>query len=268
MDNFHNFTKKQLIEFIEKERQKGVPLEEIENTLLNAGHNKNIIDEVILELEKEEAGRKKTKHKDPVEKDLISQLKNAFSQFMAQASGKEIKEAKKEAEDSDEIIEEVIEEAEYIEEKTMLESFSFFLYLVGLAIVILFTAGSTDSVLIKVIIGFLPAILNAFVSLMAVKLADNVPLYMFIPLIIASAFYGFGKYSGLALFQGMDIESLSIVNFLFGLFFNVMIVYVRFMKPKKLRKRKIPELKLEKPVQEKKVESREEIQDLKKEFDL
>ena len=93
MDNFHEYLKKQLIEYVEVERGKGIPLEEIEKVLLDAGHKKNIIDEVFEELKKEKAGGKEEKHKDPVENDLVGQLKNAFSQFMAKASDKEVKEA-------------------------------------------------------------------------------------------------------------------------------------------------------------------------------
>jgi hypothetical protein len=42
MDNFHVYLKKQLLEYVEAERKKGIPLEEIEKVLLNAGHQKNI----------------------------------------------------------------------------------------------------------------------------------------------------------------------------------------------------------------------------------
>ncbi len=240
MDNFYNYLKKQLLEYVEAERKKGFPLEEIEKVLLDAGHSKNIIDEVFLELEKEESGKKVKPHKSEVENDLLAQLKNAFSQFMAQAkSEKDIKEAKKEFEktDTDEIVKEVIEEAGVIEEKTMFESFAFFIYLVFLGLAVLFSAGATDSSIISVILGFSPAIINMFISFIGLNLADNVPIYVSIPFVISGAFYGVGKFTGFPLFEGMDIEGLSVVTFLLGFIFNILIVYIRFVKPKHMKKR-------------------------------
>jgi len=266
LDNFQVYLKKQLLEYVENERKKGVPLEQIEKVLLDAGHEKNIIDEVLLELKKEEAGKKVEKSKSPVENDLIGQLKGAFSQFMAQSkevkkTGEEIKKA-----DSQEIVEEVIEEAEVIEEKTMIESATFFIYLVGLGLVILFTAGGTDSPIVNIAIGFAPVIINAFVSFFALSLADNVPLYVFIPLIITSIFYALGKYVGF--FSNMDIEALAVVNFLLSILFNVMIVYARFVKPASMKKRVIKKQTEPKYEIQPVLPERTEIKELKKEFNI
>jgi hypothetical protein len=240
MDNFHEYLKKQLIEYVESERSKGIPLEEIEKVLLDAGHRKNIIDEVFLELEKEKAG-KDTKHADPVEKDMVSMLKKGFGSFMAQASNKEIKEAKEDFKNTDtnETIKEVIDDVEVIEEKNMMESALFFIYLVALTLIILFSTGSTHSEIKNVIIGFIPAVLSIFISFFALKLADNVPAYVMIPLGVASAFYGLARFSGLEIFRGIDPEGLAIVNFLLGFFFNILVVYIRFIKPKHMRRRVI-----------------------------
>ncbi|MEK6916425.1 MAG: hypothetical protein AABW92_01660 [Nanoarchaeota archaeon] len=255
MDNFHHFLKKQLLEYVEAERKKGIPLKNIEKVLLDAGHEKNVIDEVFLELEQ----GKSPEHKDPVEKDMVSQLKGAFSQFMGKASSKEVKSAKKDFEetDTDALIEEVIEEVEIIEEKTTLESIAFFIYLIAVGFVILFSAGATDSQIVSVIIGFLPVILSIFISFLAVKLADNVPLYMALPILISTIFYGVGKFTGFALFQGMDIEGLAIVNFLLAFIFNILIVYIRFLKPDSM-KRQIMRRK----------SRMEEIEELRKEFKM
>jgi hypothetical protein len=169
MDSFHVYLKKQLLEYVEAEREKGIPLEAIEKTLRDAGHKKNIIDEVFQELEKEESGGKKETHKDPVENDLVGQLKNAFSQFMSQANKKEVDDAKKDLKktDTDKIVEEVIDEAEVIEEKIVLESITFIVFLVGLGFIMLITAAATDSSIVNVAIGFSPAIISAFICLLA-----------------------------------------------------------------------------------------------------
>ena len=267
MDSFHNYLKKQLLEYVEAERKKGIPLEEIEKVLTDAGHKKNIVDEVFLELEKEKAGGKETKHKDPVENDLVGQLKNAFSQFMGKASEKEVKEAQKDLEKTDtkELVQEVIEEAEIIEEKTMFESLAFFIYLLALGLIILFATGGTESQIVNVVFGFSPAIISVFASFLSLKLADNVPLYMFIPLGITSVFYAIGKFANIGLFKGLDIEALAIVNFLAGFFFNVLIVYVRFLKPNSMIRKVIkPEIKKKTPTKEK----TKAISDLKKEFNI
>src|SRR3989338_5967899 len=165
MDTFHGYLKKQLLEYVESERKKGVPLEQIEKVLADAGHGRNIIDEIMLDFKKEDAG-KKVSNSDPVEKDLASQLKNAFSQFMASASDKNIEKAKKDIQKTgtDEIVKAVIEEAEVIEEKIILESAIFFLYIAVFALIVLLTAGATDAGVINVIIGFLPAIISIIIS--------------------------------------------------------------------------------------------------------
>jgi hypothetical protein len=237
MDNFHGYLKKQLLEYVEKERAKGIPLEQIEQSLLNAGHGKNVIDEVFAELEKEQAG-KKVATTGNVNKDFVSMLKEGFSQFMAQASSKEIKKAQTDLKKTDtkELVKEVIEDAEVIEEKLILESITFFIYIIIMGFIILLTTASTGAEIVKVIIGFSPAIINSFASFLAIKLADFAPLYMFVPVAIVSGFYALGRFAGIPLFYGMDIESLAVVNFLFSFVFNVMISYVRFVKPQSLKK--------------------------------
>ncbi len=288
-DSFHIYLKKQLLAYVENERKKGVPLEEIEKVLLNAGQDKNIIDEVKAELIKEESGIKPEKIDNPVEKDIAGQLKNAFASFMAKANKKEIDNAKTDLEktDTNKIVNEVIEEAEIIEEKTILESTVFFGYLVLMAVVILFATGGSQSELKNVIIGFLPAILSVFISFMALSIADNVPLYMFIPLGISGAFYSIVRFAHLEIFGNLDPEGLGIVNFLAGFIFNVMIVYVRFIKPRSMERRVKKKSKRysahppmptqtkevhtevwQSPPVHKEFKKRQEISELKKEFKL
>jgi len=239
MDSFHEYIKKQLSDYVEQERAKGIPLEKIEEVLLNAGHGKNIIDEVFQELEKENAGQKKTQHKDPVENDLITMLKQGFEKFMAQASKKEVKQAQKDFEKTDtgQVVQGVIEEAEVIEEKLILESATFFVYLIIIGVIILFTAGAVDATVTKVAIGFSPALINAFLSFLGVNFANIVPLYMFIPLLVSSIFFVVGRFSGLSIFNTMDIESLAVINFLFAFAFNISEVYMKFIKPRSMQRR-------------------------------
>ncbi len=273
MDNFHVYLKKQLLEYVEAERKKGISLEEIEKVLLNAGHKRNIIDEVFEELEKDSAD-KESNAKNPVENDLVSQLKSAFGKFMAQSNDKEIKEAKEDFKKTDtkEVVEEVIEEAEIIEEKTLLEGMTFFVYLVIIGSIILFSAGGSKSEILNVIVGFLPAIISVFISFALLKIADNVPLYMLIPLAISAAFYGVAQFTPFPLFHNLDANGLAIVNFFIGFLFNVLIVYVRFVKPDSMKEKIIkPKVKNKihaETVRKHKVQHKKEIDDLKKEFDI
>jgi hypothetical protein len=282
-DSFHAYLKKQLLEYVENERKRGVPLAEIEKVLLNAGHDKNIIEEVRLELEQEEAGKKVEKTNNPIEKNIGSQLKNAFSMFMAQASKKDIQSAEKDTEkkESEAIVKEVIEEAEVIEEKTMLESAAFFFYLVLLGVVIFFATGASGSELKNVIIGFLPTILNAFISFAALSIADNVPLYVLIPVGISGAYYAILRFSGLSLFGSLDPEGLGIINFIASFIFNIMIVYIRFVKPRSMKRKVVKNEPKEQEVPTQKSHNiethheihhvsmkREEISELRREFKL
>ena len=242
MDNFHVYLKKQLIEYVEAERKKGIPLEEIEKVLLDAGHRKNIVDEVFLELKKEPtASQSSSQSKNETEKDLSSMLKGAFSKFMAQANQKEVKDAKEDFKhtDTDTLVNEVIEEVEFIEEKTTLESATFFVYLIFLAALVFFSTASTDAQMLSVIIGFLPVIISVFVSFLSLKFADNVPVFVFIPLVISGVFYAIIRFTAVPMFNGLDAEGLAIVNFLLGFFFNILIVYVRFLKPHHMKRRPI-----------------------------
>ena len=265
MDSFHSYLKKQLLEYVESERKRGVPLDQIESVLLNAGHQKNILDEVFLEIKNEAVGKAQTKHEDAVENDMVGQMKSAFKQFMGQATVKEVKAAQKDLEntDTDQAVEEVIEEAEFIEEKTMLESMVFFGYFFFIGIAVLFSAGGSDSALASVALGFLPAVLSVFVSYMMLRLADNVPVYMFIPLGISAVFYAIGKFTPFPMFAGMDMEPLSIVNFLLGFAFNILIVYVRFLKPNHMKRRPV---KKRQQLQSRPVQQRQDITELRKEF--
>ncbi|MFH2020795.1 MAG: hypothetical protein ABIJ34_05235 [archaeon] len=271
MDSFHAYLKKQLLEYVESEKKKGIPLEQIEETLLSAGHQKNIVDEVVAELRKEETTGKKTDHKDPVESDLVGQLKNSFKMFMANSSGKEVKEAQKDfsTTDTEQVVEDVINEAEVIEEKTMLESMLFFIYLFVIGLAILFSAGGSDSPLANVALGFLPGILSVFISFLMLNLADNVPLYVFIPLVISGIFYALGRFLPFQIFASMDMEPLAIVNFLIGFAFNVLVVYVRFVKPKHMRRKFIRrEQALPRVTKAQHIKTRMEIEELKREFKL
>ncbi len=280
-DNFHIYLKKQLLEYVESERKKGIPLDAIESTLLNAGHQKNIIDEVFLDLKKEEIGKEVPPKKDPIENDMVAMLKKGITQFMAQPkTEKEISGVRKEIDSggTEKIVEEVIEEAEIIEEKTMLEGITFFIYLVGIGILTMFTAGATDSEIVKVALGFSPIIINAFISFFAVKLADNVPLYVFIPLGISSIFFALGKFAGLVFFESMEVEALSVVNFLLSFIFNILIVYVRFLKPRHMKRRLIKKEKQQKTThhhlqqqsqqQDLNIKRRSEIEELQREFNI
>ena len=247
MDSFHPYIKKQLLEYVKAERKKGVPLKKIEEVLLDSGHQKNILDEVFTEFKEEYSEKPVQKITDDVGDDIITQLKNAFKEFVAKSSEKEITDAKKEINESEEIVEEVIEKAEYIEEKTHYESFIFISTLVILPFIVLFTAGATSSSVTSVTLGLSPAIINIFVSFFALKIGDYVPIYMMFPLVIVSAFYVLGKFGGFPFFSRFDLEGLAIVNFALGSIFNIAMVYTRFVKPKHMRRR----LKKKKPSSEK-----------------
>ncbi|MEM3373762.1 MAG: hypothetical protein QW757_03770 [Candidatus Woesearchaeota archaeon] len=244
MDSFYVYLKKQLLNYVEAEHKKGIPLEVIENNLLNAGHDKNIIDEVLIEIKKEEKGKKVVESKDPVKKELNSNLKESIVNFFGKEkinNEKKKEEVKKEIEEikekSDNIINEVIEEAEVIEEQKILEGIAFFIYLILLGIIIVLIAGYSNSEIVNVFFGFLPTIINSFVSLYLVFLSDNLPLYMIIPLLISGLFYVIGKFANLSLFSGMTLEPLASINFIFSFIYNFLLTYVRSVKPNFMKKR-------------------------------
>ncbi|MEM4397094.1 MAG: hypothetical protein QW757_00550 [Candidatus Woesearchaeota archaeon] len=246
MDSFYVYMKKQLLAYVEAEHKKGIPLETIENTLLNAGHDKNLVDEVFSEIKKELEGKKTQQPKDEIKKDIEVPLKESIFSFFGnkklktekekEAIKQEFKEVEKK---SDELVKEVIEEAEIIEEKTTFEGIAFFIYLVIMALIIILIAGYSNSEIVNVFFGFLPTIINAFVSFFLLFLADNLALYVMIPLAISSIFFAIGKFANFSLFSNMQIEPLASINFLFSFIFNVYISYIRFLKPNHMKKRVI-----------------------------
>ncbi|MBN1503148.1 hypothetical protein JW930_06385 [Candidatus Woesearchaeota archaeon] len=235
MDTFHEYMKKQLIDYILAEEQKGVPLEKIEQVLLDAGHQKNIIDECFDEFKREGAGLKVEEPSDKVAKDMASGVKNSIKSFFSQISSqKEIKNVKKDTtpEQEEKIIQEAVKEVRQSPQSYLLELFFFLLYLVGMVFVSLFTAGSTGDEFVKVIVGLSPSYINAFLSFAAISFANLVPLYMLIPVAIGTIFYILGRVMNLSLFSQMEVEALGIINILFSMIFNIFMVNLLFLKPK------------------------------------
>jgi hypothetical protein len=233
--DFHEYLKKQLINYIKTEREKGTRIQDIEKVLLDVGHHKNIIDECFDEIRKEDAGIKVPEEDEPLKKDLVSDVKSSLMGFFGKLrTDKEVSAAKKEASPDEEveIIEEAVEEVKSEERTFVFEGIIFFIYLIGLVLLVLFTSGSTGDDFVVVAAGFSASFINTFVSFAAMGFASNVPIYVFIPVIIGSIFYAVGSFGGLPIFKHMDMEALGIVNVFISLFFNILVINVAFFKPK------------------------------------
>ena len=239
MDSFHNYMINQLREYILAELKRGASWEEIEQALYNAGHQKNVIDEAFSEIKEEKAGLEVDEPKKPVEKDLVSGVKFAIENFFSKIKNpKEVEVVKEEMdeESTEEIVDEALNEAHEEERTYIFEGYVFFLYLIILTFIILFTAGSTDDELVLIVLGFSPTFLNAIVSFTLVKYAKYAPMYIMIPILSSSGFYAVARFAGISLFSNMDYESLSIVNAIMGMLFNVVLINIAFMRPEQKRK--------------------------------
>lgn len=233
--DFHEYLRKQLIQYIKEEQKKGFSLDEIETVLVDVGHHKNLIQECFDDIKNEHKGKEVKEPNDELEKDFVSDLKNSIENFFGQITGnKDIKSAKKEETPSEEIdiIEEAVEEVKAEERTFIFEGIVFFLYLVALVILVLYTSVSTGDDFVVVAIGLSASFVNTFISFAAMGFATNVPIYIFIPVIVASVFYAIGMFAGLPIFAHMDMESLGIVNAVISMFFNILIINVAFLKPK------------------------------------
>ncbi|MBN2422695.1 hypothetical protein JXB41_05680 [Candidatus Woesearchaeota archaeon] len=277
MDNFHYYMKEQLKHYIRKEEKKGIDLEQIEQSLLNAGHDKNIIDECFEELTREESGLRSHAPKGKVQNDLVSGVKTSIKSFFGSIKSKEVKKVKKEIkeENSEDIVEEAIEEYEVEKERYIFEGFSFFAYLVALVILTLYTAGSAGEELLFVALGFSPAFLNSFISFGLIKFAEYVPLFMLLPVVAGGGFYALGSVVKSAMFSRMEVEALAIINVVMALFFNLILIVINSMKPKPIHEFHVKEPP-RKEHEKKEIAVRDEslnkfhknIQELRQEFNI
>ena len=238
MKDFQDYMKDQLKRFIIEEQRKGIPLEQIEQSLLDAGHKKNVIDECFDELKKQEVGLTPEEPQGQVQKDTVSQIKSSIEKFFGQLQGQEVDKVKKsfKKEPTEEIVEEAIEEYEVEEEKYILEGFYFFIFIVGLSIFTLFIAGSTSDEVLTVAMGLAPAFVNCFISFAMVKFANYVPIFMLIPIVIGGGFFALGTFADIEVFNRMEIESLAIVNTVISMFFNIILVAIKNSKPEPMHK--------------------------------
>jgi hypothetical protein len=235
MDSFHEYIKKQLVTYIQAEKKKGFKEEEVEKRLLDAGHHKNLIDEVMEELRKEESGKTVEKPKDEVSKDLVFDLKGSILNFFKKGrTDEEVLEAKEEVSGSksEEIVEDAIAEAEALPVRYTLEIIVLLLYVFGLFVAAVYVSGNTGDDMLKILVGMSVCFVNAFVSLAFIKYAEKVYFFIWIPIIIAGAFYLIGTQSGTEIFKDMDVASLGLLNGVISLFFNVMLINIALFKPK------------------------------------
>lgn len=233
--DFHDYMRAQLIQYIKEEQKKGFTLEEIEKVLLEVGHHKNVIQECFDELKKEDAGKDVEVPKEELKKDLVTDVKSSIQNFFGQLQGaKAVKEAKSEATPAEEreIIEEAVEDVKSEKRTFIFEGIVFFIYLVALVALVLFTSGSTGDDFIVVAIGFSASFLNTFISFAAMNFATNVPIYVFIPVIVAGIFYALGTFAHIEVFSHMDMETLGIINVFISMIFNILVINVAFLKPK------------------------------------
>jgi hypothetical protein len=271
--------KEQLKRYIKEEEKKGIPLEQIEQALLDAGHKQNVIDEVFKEFKQEKAGQKAKLPSQEVQKDLVQDVSSSIKDFFGKLQGKQVQEVKNDLKKhpSEKIIEESIEEYEVEKETYIIEGFSFFIFLVALVILTLYTAGSTGEEVLFVAVGFSPAFLNSFISFALIKFAEYVPLFMLIPVVVGGGFFALGNFSELSIFSHMEVEALAIVNTVIALFFNLLLVVTSSIKPRAMHefekepietKKKPKEIIREQEFIEKPKESKKHIDALKDEFDI
>ncbi|MFH0875584.1 MAG: hypothetical protein V1859_06605 [archaeon] len=234
MDSFQYYMKQQLKRYIAQEEKKGVPLEHIETVLLNAGHEKNILDECFSELSNEEVGIEVAKPKDKVENEMVNNLMGSVKGFFGNISSGEAKSVKKDLKkaSTENIVEEAIEEYEVEKETYIMEGVVFFLYLAALVVLTLVTASKTGDELIFVAVGFAPSFINSFISFALVKFTDYVPIFMLIPVVVSGAFYALGATGKLTLTKNMEVEAIAIINVVISLFFNLALILVTSFKPK------------------------------------
>ncbi|MBU0756927.1 MAG: hypothetical protein KKF44_02590 [Nanoarchaeota archaeon] len=238
MDSFHQYMKKQLKRYILEEEKKGVPLETIEQALLDAGHKRNVLDEVFSELEKEEAGLKSEVPDGAVEKDMVSNVKDSIKGFFGQIQSKDVKKVKKEVNGSsnEDIVEEAIEEYETEKETYMLEGFAFVLYLAALIISVFYVAGTTGDEIMYVAMGLSPAFINSFISFGLVKFSEYAPVFMLIPIGVAGAFFALASSGIVASFARMEYEALAIINVGLAIVFNLLLIVISSSKPRPVHK--------------------------------
>ncbi len=234
MDSFYSFIKEQLKRYIKEEDRKGVPLDRIEQALLDAGHKQNVIDECFNELKEEEAGLPVDSPEEEEQQEAVTDIKDAIKNFFGKLQSKEVTKVKKNIKKAgtEEIVEDAIEEYEEEKEQYLLEGFAFFAYLVALAVLVLYTAGQVGDDVLLVAVGLAPAFINAFISFALIKFSDYVPAFMLIPVFVSGVFYALGTFGDVGLLSRMEIESLSIINAVIAMAFSVLLIALSQIKPR------------------------------------
>ncbi len=128
--------------------------------------------------------------------------------------------------------------------KILFEGFSLFSLLLLLTIIVI-TAFSTNSPLLYVVIGFLPAIITVVLSLVYFEESFHHKLTIWlIPLLIAGSFFAIGtSYDPMN--YNMDVPTLTSINIIFSLLYlGIFFSLIQITKPGRKEKKQRPEEKI------------------------
>ncbi|MFH1409528.1 MAG: hypothetical protein ABIH34_06465 [Nanoarchaeota archaeon] len=216
------YMKRELITYISKELEHGSQLQDIERILKNRGHQMDLIQEAIGALKRNEFDVDKA-HTDPMDnvmqrrlsKRILKSLIKYITHYRKKGFSLDtIKEALLNYGHTDETIQSALDE---LQNKTLKkeEKFRMVVVSISLVTVVLFMiiiTLLTDSPTPRILAGFLPLLASLLITVTFIKNKSRNFLWG-VPIVFCIAFYFIGLTGQIQALELMDIEVLTLLNF-------------------------------------------------------
>ncbi|MFC1697551.1 hypothetical protein ACFL1H_04420 [Nanoarchaeota archaeon] len=235
--SFSLFLKKELMEYINQEIEKGYTIETIANNLLRGGHNKNLVDEAIMDLNKHNfniinAMREPLKLRGE-KRELYFDLLNSIIKYIEKQleegrSLNEIKEILLDYGHSKKTIDSAIKKVTQGETVKIFSNMAILKFIglsMGIIVLLFLTSGATEEPLSLVFFGFFPTIVMLLVGYV-LRMEKTFLLVM--PFLLSLIFYLLGTQAGVEMFTQMDVGTLTFINLILSLLIGFIL-----MEPKK-----------------------------------
>jgi len=239
MNDIENYMKKELVDYITQEMNKGYSLSAIKDALLRAGHNKDIIDVVLDSLKKHKFNILKAMQEpmpDHLTKDLYYDVLNALVKYIEYhiEQGQSIEKIKKALTNYGHTEETIIDAIERVMQKKQERpaahsSIIITLSWISLVLLIIILSILNSSSLATIVVGLVPAIITLILLSYLVNRTKRTAYLWVFPIALPIAFYLLTSNSQSAMFNVMNVGVLTFVNLAVSLFYSFLIL---LSKPK------------------------------------
>lgn len=235
-DSFANYMKKEVMKYIKKEVDKGIPIKQVRGALLEGGHRHDLIEEAILDLLKHNFDLKKASA-EPVKSETLAQEMYAevlgslidYVEFQKKQgySTKEIKEILLEYGHSGEILDNAIKAVEKPgHADAHFKNIRFIASLFVFIVFLLWVSASSGGNISNVLIGFFPAIGSLILTgIMVNRLPYKQKIFLWLlPFVLTAVFIIISQSGTYKIFEGMEVYNLAVLNIVISIIFSLIII--------------------------------------------